>query len=117
MAGSVARSPSTALGAEDSVPWDYQPDAHTALQSLATAGYHIVAVETSREAVNLFEWTPRWPICLVFGHEVDGVSSDLAAHVETVIRIPMLGEKRSLNVATAAGVVLYELLRLRLYRR
>ena len=107
----------TALGAEDSVPWEYQPDAHTALQSLATAGYHIVAVETSPEAVNLFEWAPRWPICLVFGHEVDGVSSDLAAHVETVIRIPMLGEKRSLNVATAAGVVLYELLRLRLYRR
>jgi len=107
----------TALGAEDSVPWDYQPDAHAALQSLATAGYHIVAVETSPEAVNLFEWTPRWPVCLVFGHEVDGVSSALAAHVETVIRIPMLGEKRSLNVATAAGVVLYELLRLRLYRR
>jgi 23S rRNA (guanosine2251-2'-O)-methyltransferase len=107
----------TALGAEDSVPWEYQPDAHAALQSLTTAGYHIVAVETSPEAVNLFEWTPRWPVCLVFGHEVDGVSSALAAHVETVIRIPMLGEKRSLNVATAAGVVLYELLRLRLYRR
>ena len=107
----------TALGAEDSVAWEYQPDAHAALESLATAGYHIVAVETSPEAVNLFEWTPRWPVCLVFGHEVDGVSSALAAHVETVIRIPMLGEKRSLNVATAAGVVLYELLRLRLYRR
>jgi tRNA G18 (ribose-2'-O)-methylase SpoU len=107
----------TALGAENSVPWEYQPDAHAALQSLGTAGYHIVAVETSSEAVNLFEWTPRWPVCLVFGHEVDGVSSGLAAHVETVIRIPMLGEKRSLNVATAAGVVLYELLRLRLYRR
>jgi 23S rRNA (guanosine2251-2'-O)-methyltransferase len=106
----------TALGAEDSVPWEYQPNAHAALQSLATAGYHIVAVETSAEAVNLFEWTPRWPVCLVFGHEVDGVSAALDAHVETVIRIPMLGEKRSLNVATAAGVVLYELLRRRLYR-
>ena len=105
----------TALGAEDSVPWEYQPDAPAALQSLATAGFHIVAVETSPEAVNLFEWTPRWPICLVFGHEVDGVSSALAAHVETVIRIPMFGHKRSLNVATAAGVVLYELLRRRLY--
>ena len=106
----------TALGAEDSVPWEYQPDAHAALQSLATAGYHIVAVETSPEAVTLFEWTPRWPVCLVFGHEVDGVSSTLAAHVDTVIRIPMLGQKRSLNVATAAGVVLYELLRQRLYQ-
>jgi 23S rRNA (guanosine2251-2'-O)-methyltransferase len=105
----------TALGAEDTVRWEYQPDTHAALQSLAAAGYHIAAVETSSDAVNLFEWTPRWPVCLVFGHEVDGVSSSLDAHVETVIRIPMLGQKRSLNVATAAGVVLYELLRLRLY--
>jgi 23S rRNA (guanosine2251-2'-O)-methyltransferase len=107
----------TALGAEDSVAWEYQPDAHAALRSLADAGYHTVAVETSSDAVNLFEWTPRWPVCLVFGHEVEGVSSTLAAHVETVIRIPMLGQKRSLNVATAAGVVLYELLRRRLYQR
>jgi 23S rRNA (guanosine2251-2'-O)-methyltransferase len=105
----------TALGAEDSVRWEYQPDTRAALHSLAAAGYHIAAVETSSDAVNLFEWTPRWPVCLVFGHEVDGVSSGLDAHVETVIRIPMFGQKRSLNVATAAGVVLYELLRLRMY--
>ncbi len=105
----------TALGAEDSVAWEHQPDAHAALHSLSAAGYQTVAVETSPDAVNLFEWKPRWPVCLVFGHEVDGVSSHLAAHVDAVIRIPMLGKKRSLNVATAAGVVLYELLRLRLY--
>jgi 23S rRNA (guanosine2251-2'-O)-methyltransferase len=105
----------TALGAEDSVAWEYQSDAHAALRLLATQGYQLVAVETSPEAVNLFEWTPRWPVCLVFGHEVDGVSSNLAAHVDVVIRIPMLGQKRSLNVATAAGVVLYELLRRRMY--
>jgi tRNA G18 (ribose-2'-O)-methylase SpoU len=47
----------------------------------------------------------------VFGHETDGVAPDLAGRIETHVRIPMLGEKRSLNVATAAGVVLYELLR------
>jgi 23S rRNA (guanosine2251-2'-O)-methyltransferase len=105
----------TALGAEDSVTWEYQPDTQSALASLAAAGYLVVAVETSPEAINLFEWMPRWPVCLVFGHEKDGVSSDLAAHVDTVIRIPMLGQKRSLNVATAAGVVLYELLRRRLH--
>jgi tRNA G18 (ribose-2'-O)-methylase SpoU len=105
----------TALGAEDSVSWEYHPDAHATLRSLTAEGYHTVAVETSPDAVNLFEWTPRWPVCLVFGHEVDGVSSTLAAHVETVLRIPMFGKKHSLNVATAAGVVLYELLRRRLY--
>jgi tRNA G18 (ribose-2'-O)-methylase SpoU len=86
------------------------------LANLGAAGYHAVAVETSADATNLFEWEPTWPVCLVFGHEKDGVSSDLASQVNTVIRIPMLGHKRSLNVATAAGVVLYELLRRRLFR-
>jgi 23S rRNA (guanosine2251-2'-O)-methyltransferase len=105
----------TALGAEESVPWEHQPDTHVALSQLAADGYQIAAVETSPDAVNLFEWTPRWPVCLVFGHERDGVSASLTKDVDTVIGIPMLGQKRSLNVATAAGVVLYELLRLRLH--
>ena len=105
----------TALGAEDSVKWEYQADTRTALANLASEGYQVVMVETAPEAVNIFEWVPRWPVCLVFGHEKDGVSSSLAGHVDTVIRIPMLGHKRSLNVATAAGVVLYELLRRRLH--
>jgi len=105
----------TALGAEDTVPWSYEADTASALRNLAADGYHLAAVETSPDAVNLFEWTPRWPVCLVFGHEVDGVSPSLGPHVDTVIRIPMLGHKKSLNVATAAGVVLYELLRRRLY--
>lgn len=105
----------TALGAENSVPWEYEADATDALRRLAADGYQRVSVETAPDAVDLFEWTPRWPVCLVFGHEVVGVSPTLVPHVDTVIRIPMLGHKRSLNVATAAGVVLYELLRRRLY--
>ena len=104
----------TALGAEDNVKWEYQADTQAALANLAADGFQIVMVETAPEAVTIFEWVPRWPVCLVFGHEKDGVSSDLARYVDTVVRIPMLGHKRSLNVATAAGVVLYELLRRRL---
>ena len=84
---------------------------------LAAQGYHLVAVETARDAVDLFEWTPSWPLCLVFGHERVGIAQNLDPQIGTVIRIPMLGQKRSLNVATAAGVILYELLRQRLYRR
>jgi len=105
----------TALGAELTVPWEYQPDAATALAAFVAAGYHAVAVETSPAAVALYDWTPSWPVCLVFGHEKDGVASELAERIETHVRIPMLGQKRSLNVATAAGVVLYELLRRRLH--
>src|SRR5262245_55899329 len=101
----------TALGAEESVSWEYEADTESALRKLASNGYHLAAVETDPGAINVFEWTPTWPVCLVFGHEKDGVSPNLSSHVDTVIRIPMLGHKRSLNVATAAGVVLYELLR------
>lgn len=107
----------TALGAEDSVVWEYEVDAPTALSRLKAHGYHTVAVETSRDAVDLYNWTPTWPLCLVFGHERVGVSADVAPQVDAQIRIPMLGQKRSLNVATAAGVVLYELVRLRRYGR
>jgi tRNA G18 (ribose-2'-O)-methylase SpoU len=104
----------TALGAEDSVKWEYQADTRTALANLAGEGYQVVMVETVPEAIEIFAWVPTWPVCVVFGHEKEGVSPDLAGHIDAVVRIPMLGEKRSLNVATAAGVVLYELLRRRL---
>ena len=106
----------TALGAELVVPWQHEPDTAAAVQSLRKHGYHIVAVETMPDAVDLYEWTPKWPLGLVFGHEKEGVTNGLCGAIETCVRIPMLGEKRSLNVATAAGIVLYELLRRRVYQ-
>ena len=105
----------TALGAELTVPWEHYADTPTALATLAPQ-YHIVAVETAPTAVELYEWTPTWPVCLVFGHEREGISADLTTHIHGSVRIPMLGEKRSLNVATAAGVVLYELVRRHFHR-
>jgi len=59
----------------------------------------------------LYEWKPAFPVCIVFGHEVDGIRPELLPMADTHVRIPMVGRKHSLNVATAAGVVLYELLR------
>jgi tRNA G18 (ribose-2'-O)-methylase SpoU len=101
----------TALGAETSVPWEYVPDTAAAVAAAVAAGYRVAAVENWPQAIDLYEWTPSWPVCLVFGHETDGVAPEVVRRIETHVRIPMLGEKRSLNVATAAGVVLYELLR------
>ena len=103
----------TALGAEHTVPWEYHASTADALDGLDAAGYQIVAIETGPTALDLYEWTPTWPVALVFGHETDGVSGALASRVAAHVRIPMLGEKRSLNVASAAGIVLYELLRRR----
>lgn len=105
----------TALGAEESVPWEHNWDAVATAQSLASRQYQVAAIETTPHAIDLFDWQPRFPVCIVFGNEVDGVGPELAAICDTHIRIPMLGRKHSLNVATAGGVVLYELLRK--YRR
>jgi len=105
----------TALGSEETVPWQYDPEAIPRITELQAGGYEIAAIETSTRAVDLFDWRPNFPVCLVFGHETDGLSSDLLALCDTHVRIPMLGRKHSLNVATAGGIVIYELLRK--YRR
>jgi tRNA G18 (ribose-2'-O)-methylase SpoU len=78
---------------------------------LRARGYEIAAVETSLHSVDLFDWKPQFPVCVVFGHEVDGIRPELIAAADCSVRIPMLGAKHSLNVATAGGVILYELLR------
>ena len=72
-------------------------------------------METAVHSVDLFDWNPMFPVCILFGHEVDGLPKSLLELCDTYVRIPMLGRKHSLNVATAGGVVLYELLRK--YRR
>jgi 23S rRNA (guanosine2251-2'-O)-methyltransferase len=101
----------TALGAEETVPWQHVPEAVATIRQLRRANYEIAAIETSAHAVDLFDWQPRFPVCVLFGHETDGLTPAAAALADTHIRIPMLGRKHSLNVASAGGVVLYELLR------
>ena len=105
----------TALGAENTVRWEHAPDACAVIDRLRADGYEIAAVETSVQSVDLFYWEPAFPVCLIFGNEVEGIRPELAARADTYVRIPMLGVKHSLNVATAGGVVIYELLRK--YRR
>jgi 23S rRNA (guanosine2251-2'-O)-methyltransferase len=105
----------TALGAEETVLWEHTWEPLPLLESLRARSYEIAAIETAVHAVDLFDWVPRFPVCIIFGHEVDGVRPELSTRADTHVRIPMLGAKHSLNVATAGGVVLYELLRK--YRR
>ena len=106
-----SRIAKTALGAERAVSWSKAADACAAVEGLRARGYEIAAVETTLHAVDLFDWRPRFPVCVVFGHEVDGLAAALLERCDVQIRIPALGAKGSINVATAGGVVLYELLR------
>jgi 23S rRNA (guanosine2251-2'-O)-methyltransferase len=101
----------TALGAENTVPWQHDWDVLHMARSLRRLGFSLAAIETSPQAVDLFDWQPVFPVCVAFGNEVDGLHPELISMADAHVRIPMLGQKHSLNVATAGGVVLYELLR------
>ena len=101
----------TALGAEETVRWEHTWEPAGLIGTLRGRGYEIAAIETAVHAVDLFEWAPTFPVCVIFGHEVDGIRPEISAMADTHVRIPMLGIKHSLNVATAGGVILYELLR------
>ena len=101
----------TALGAQDHVRWSRPSDPLEYIETLRNLEFEVAAVETSSTAVDLFDWQPRFPVALLFGHEVNGLDEALLAGCDTHVRLPMRGVKHSLNVATAGGVVLYELLR------
>src|SRR5579875_408253 len=116
LSGITARPPKnaitkTALGAETRVPWKAVEDPLAAIAELRQAGYEIAAIETSTRAFDIFEWQPSFPVWVLFGHEVDGLSAPLLAACDTHIRLPMLGLKHSLSVASAGAIVMYELLR------
>ena len=116
LSGITARPPKkqiskTALGAEERIPWEGVGDPANHVRALASRGYEIAAVETSVRAVDIFDWRPKFPVCVLFGHEVEGLSRQLLDLCDTHVRIPMLGIKHSLNVSSAGAIVVYELLR------
>jgi tRNA G18 (ribose-2'-O)-methylase SpoU len=101
----------TALGAHLTVRWEWHYDTLVPLRALAARGYQIAAVETGADSMDLFGYAPNWPVAVVFGNEVTGLSPEVLEACHVRIAIPMRGRKGSLNVATAGGVVLYDLLR------
>ncbi|MFC1616344.1 RNA methyltransferase [Patescibacteria group bacterium] len=101
----------TALGAEELVPWEYKEDSIEVIKELKKKGVKIVAVELAEGAKLYTEFDYDFPICLVFGHEVEGVSEELMEFVDEAIYLPMFGRANSLNVATCYGIIVYEILK------
>jgi len=66
----------TALGAEETVAWERSADAVQQVLALRARNYEIAAIETSVHAVDLFDWQTRFPVCVSFGHETDGLTPD-----------------------------------------
>lgn len=101
----------TALGAENTVAWQQHRNARHAVAELRAAGMAIWALETVADAPSLFECLPpvHQPLALVMGSEMIGVDPGVLAECDQVVRLPMVGHKGSLNVASAAAIALYTL--------
>jgi tRNA G18 (ribose-2'-O)-methylase SpoU len=108
----------TALGAEESVAWQHFATAAEAISDLREKGFNIYAAEQAEGSykLNAISFEPNEKIAVVFGNEVTGVEQSTIALCDGCLEIPQLGMKHSLNIATAAGVVLWELVRTRIPR-
>lgn len=102
----------TALGATESVVWDYAKDSPELIRRLKKAGIRCLAVEQAEGACPLQEFQPPvgQELALVFGHEVDGVSQEVIDACGEVLEIPQFGTKHSLNLSVATGLVLWDLI-------
>ena len=103
----------TALGAEDTVTWKYFKTSAEAIEELKVRKYKVYAVEQAEESYKLHSANFRQneKIAVVFGNEVTGIEQTTIHLCDGCIEIPQLGMKHSLNIATAAGIVLWELIR------
>lgn len=96
-----------ALGAEKTVMWEYAENTIDVVKKLKTEGVKVFGVEQYEGSINYSSVQYPERCAFVFGNEVGGVSLDVLAECDEVIEIPMRGEKESLNVSVAAGVVLF----------
>ena len=103
----------TALGAEESVAWQYYKDTLEAVRTLKADGYQVFAIEQAHNSITLEEMAEQMVHCpkiaVIFGHEVFGVQQEVIDLCDGCIEIPQYGTKHSLNVSVTAGIVLYRL--------
>ncbi|GAB2822231.1 RNA methyltransferase [Ferruginibacter profundus] len=106
----------TALGAEESVDWKHFTDAGSAIIALKENGFRVYAVEQAVNSISLEKMAldNSEKVAFIFGNEVTGVEQSTIEQCDGCIEIPQLGMKHSLNIATAAGVVLWEVIRNRI---
>lgn len=99
---------SSSRGSEKWVDWEYVQDAKGVVESLKANKVEIVSVEVASNSIDYRSYMPAGEVCLIFGREYDGVSQELLDLSDHVIHLPLLGMANSINVSTAASVVLYD---------
>lgn len=101
----------TALGATDTVAWEYEKDVLTVVENLKKEKVKVFAIEQveNSKMLNDFEIHENEKYALIFGNEVKGVAQEAIVMADGVIEIPQLGTKHSLNVSVSAGIVVWDL--------
>src|SRR5690606_19877567 len=101
----------TALGATDSVAWEYHKDTLSLVATLKEKNYQIASVEQAEGSVSLAEFSPdiSGKIALVFGNEVFGVDQEVVSASDVCLEIPQYGTKHSLNISVSVGIVIWDL--------
>lgn len=100
----------TALGAQDSMDWEYRKDTIELVKKLKKEGYLIVSVEQTEGSVKLpdFNIKKDGRYALIFGNEVKGVQQEVVCNSDICLEIPQYGTKHSFNISVSAGIVLWE---------
>jgi 23S rRNA (guanosine2251-2'-O)-methyltransferase len=101
----------TALGATDSVSWEYFEDTKKAVARLKEDGYYIIAVEQTDKSVHLNDYVPdkTKKIALIFGNEINGIDDEVLALCDFCLEIPQFGTKHSINISVSAGIILWDI--------
>jgi len=99
----------TALGAEKTVPFEYHKQTWRIVRKLKKEKVFIVALEQNEKAINYLKFKPKFPLALIIGNEVKGVSKKALGLSDHIIHLPMKGKKESLNVSVAFGVAGYQI--------
>jgi tRNA G18 (ribose-2'-O)-methylase SpoU len=103
----------TALGATQTVPWEYHKDPIPLISALKSQGIRICVLEHTDHSIPYFQLQKiDSPICLVVGNEITGVSNEVIQAADLAIDIPMYGMKQSLNAAIAFGIAIFEIVRI-----
>jgi tRNA G18 (ribose-2'-O)-methylase SpoU len=103
----------TALGATSTVPWEHFRNPLEGVAEVKRRGARICVLEHTTESIPYHDITPgHFPLCLVVGNELTGVSPGILAEADMAIEIPMFGVKQSLNAAVAYGIAVFELVRI-----
>lgn len=99
----------SALGAEKWIDWEYCGLIWKLIEKLKKENVFVVALEQTKNSLNYNKFKPKFPLALVVGNEIKGVSPAVLKRVDKIISLPMFGKKESLNVAVAFGIAAYEI--------